>query len=121
MGSRLVALAARERYGSDERVDGGETVGNSLGRGLLGGNGWKRRLGGRRGNVGNTLGMLGESSVGKERAGSDERVDGGEIVGNSLGRALPGRSEMEATRGWTDRKPWETAPGELRGEGAIRK
>ena len=52
LGSRLVALATRERYGSDERVDGGETVGNSLGRGLLGGNGWKRRLGGRRGNRG---------------------------------------------------------------------
>ena len=27
----------RERYGSDERVDGGETVGNSLGRAPLGG------------------------------------------------------------------------------------
>ena len=52
LGSRLVALAARERYGFDERVDGGEAVGNSLGRAALGGNRWKRRLGGRRGNRG---------------------------------------------------------------------
>ena len=29
----------------------------------------------------------GNSSVGKERYGSDDRVDGGETVGNSLGRA----------------------------------
>ena len=36
LGSRLVALAARERYGSDERVDGGEAVGSSLGRAPLG-------------------------------------------------------------------------------------
>ena len=50
LGSRLVALAARERYGSDERVDRGETVGHSLGRGPWGGNGWNRRLGGRRGS-----------------------------------------------------------------------
>ena len=49
LGSRLVALAARERYGSDERVDGGETLGNR--------------------------------SVGRER--------------------------MEATTGWTEKKPWE--------------
>ena len=52
LGSRLVTFAARERYGFDERVDGGETVGNSLGRAPLGGNGWKQRLGGRRGNRG---------------------------------------------------------------------
>ena len=62
----------KERDGSDERVDGGETVRNSLGR-------------------------FGESSVGKEQNGSDDRVDGGETVGNSLGRAPLGRSEMEAT------------------------
>ena len=67
MGSRLVAFATRERYGSDERVGGGETVGNSLGEGCwegtdgsddwvdgeetveLRGEGarWKRREGGR--------------------------------------------------------------------------
>ena len=93
LGSRLAALAAGERYGSDEKVDGGETVGNSLGRAPLGGNGWKQRLGGRRGKT----------------------------VGNSMGRAPWGRSEMEATKGWTEGKPWEIAWGELRGEGAIRK
>ena len=93
LGSRLAALAARERYGSDEKVDGGETVRNSLGRAPLGGNGWKQRLGGRRGKT----------------------------VGNSMGRAPWGRSEMEATRRWTEGKPWEIAWGELRGEGAIRK
>ena len=27
--------------------------------------------------------------------------------GNSLGRAPLGRSEMEATAGWTEGKPWE--------------
>ena len=57
-------------------MDGGETVGNSLGRFPLGGNGWKQRLGGRRG----------KSSGGKERCGSDDRVDREETVGNSLGR-----------------------------------
>ena len=43
----------------------------------------------------------------KERDGSDDRVDGGETVGNSLGRAPLGRSEMEATTRWTERKAWE--------------
>ena len=37
--------------------------------------------------------------MGKERDGSDER-DGGETVGNSLGRAPFGRSGMEGTTGW---------------------
>jgi len=37
LGSRLVTLAARARYGSDERVDGGETVEKNLGRAPLGG------------------------------------------------------------------------------------
>ena len=44
----------------------------------------------------------------KARDGSDNKVEGMETVGNSLERAPRGRSEMEATRGWTDRKPWET-------------
>ena len=135
MGSRLVTLAARERYGSDERVDGGETVGNSLGPG--------------------------ESSGGKERYGRDDRADGGkpwEIAWGELrgkgarwkrrqgGRRgattwwtseiawgefrwegakwkrrqseLLGRSEMEATTGWTKGQLWEIAWGELRGESA---
>ena len=43
--------------------------------------------------------------VGKERYGSDDSVDGGETVGNSLGRAPWGRSETEATIGWTEEKP----------------
>ena len=82
LGSRLVTFAARERYGSDRRVDGGETVGNRGGWtegkpcawGELRGEGarWKRRQGGRR--------------------------------GNSLGRAPLGRSEMEARIGWTEGK-----------------
>ena len=59
--------------------------------------------------------------MGKEREVSDDRVDGGETVGNSLERAPWGRSEMEAMRGWTGGKPWEIAWGKLRGEGAIRK
>ena len=76
----------------------------------------------------------------KARDGSDNKVEGMETVGNSLERAPWGRSEMEATRGWTDRKtvgntllkvlwgrsemeattgwtdgkPWEIARGELR-------
>ena len=40
-------------------------------------------------------------SGGKERYGSDERVDGRETVGNSLGRAPVGRSDTGVTRGWT--------------------
>ena len=38
----------------------------------------------------------------------------------SLGRAPWGRSEVEATTGWTEGKPWEIDWGELRGEGATR-
>ena len=53
--------------------------------------------------------------------GSNDWADGGETVGNSMGRAPWGRSEMEATRGWPGGKPWEIAWGELQGEGAIRK
>ena len=52
---------------------------------------------------------------------SDDWVDGKDAVGNSMGRAPLGRSDTEATRGWTERKPWEIAWGELRGEGAIQK
>ena len=35
----------------------------------------------------------------------DDRVDGRETVGNSLGRVALGGSEAEATTGWTDGKP----------------
>ena len=48
----------------------------------------------------------GELRVGKERYGSDERVDGKETVRNSLARNPWGRSEMEATTRWTEGKPW---------------
>ena len=48
-------------------------------------------------------------------------VDGGETVGNSMGLAPWGRSDTEATRGWTEGKPWEVAWGELGWEGAIRE
>jgi len=91
---------------------------------------WKRRQGGRRGKNR-------ESSVGKERDGSDGRVDrtetvgnrsemevadGGETVQNSLGRAPLGGSETEEVwTSWTDGKPWEIAWGELGWEGARWK
>ena len=121
----------------------------------------KRRDGGRGGTVGNSLGRApvgrsnmeatrewtggspweiacGESSGGKERCGSDERVDGRETVSlgrapvgrsdtgreaveNSLGRAPVGRRDTGVTAGWTEGKPWEIAWGELRWEGAIRE
>ena len=44
-------------------------------------------------------------------------MGGGETLGNSLGRAPLGRSDTEATTGWTDGKPWETPWGELRWDG----
>ena len=53
-----------------------------------------------------------------------ERQQGGRKgsrIGNSLGRAPLGRSDTEATKGWTERKPWEIAWGELWWEGAIRE
>ena len=55
--------------------------------------------------------------MGKERNGSDDKVDGGEGVGNSIKRAPLGRSDTEATTG----KPWEIAWGEFRCEGVRRK
>ena len=97
-------------------MDGRETVGNSLGRALLGGGeteattGWTdgkpREIAFGEGSVGrerqqgwtgNRGKQLWESSVGRERDGSDDR-DARETVGNSLGRApLGGMSETEAT------------------------
>ena len=79
---------------------------------------WKRRQGGQMGNRGK---WHGESSVGKERYGSNESVDGRETVGNSVGRAPRGRSDTEAMKGWTEGKLWEIARGELHWEGAIWK
>ena len=58
----------------------------------------QRRRGGRTGNVGNSS----PQAVERERHFSDDRVDGRETVGNSLGRAPWGRSDTEATRGWTE-------------------
>ena len=46
-------------------------------------------------------------------------MDGRETVGNSIRRALLGRSDAEATTGWTEGTLWEIAWGELRWEGAI--
>ena len=67
----------KERDGSDGRVDRGGT---------------RRRHGRRRK-------YLRESSVGKERDRSDDRVHGEEAVGNSLGRVPLGSREGEATTG----------------------
>ena len=51
----------------------------------------------------------------------DDMVHGRETVGNSLGRAPLGRSDAEATIGWTEGKPWEIAWGKRCWEGVIRK
>ena len=79
---------------------------------------WKRRQGGQMGNRGK---WHGESSVGKERYGSNEGVDGRETVEIAWGEFMVGRSDTEATRGWTEGKPWEIAWGELRWDGAMRE
>ena len=83
----------KERCGSDERVDGGETVRNSLGRAPVG-----------RSDTGVTRGW----------------TEGIETVGDSLGRVPVGRSDTGVTIRWTEGKPWEIAGGELQWEGAIR-
>ena len=123
--SRGDSSVGKERDGSDDRVDGRETVGNSLERAPLGRSEMEATTGWTEG--------LGESSVGKERGGSDDKPDRGEAVGNSLGRAgamqggrrgnrreiawgAPvGRSEMEATTGWMEGEPqgitWESSVG----------
>ena len=62
---------------------------------------------------------FGRASVGRIR--DDDVVHGRETVGNSMGRAPWGRSNTEATIGWTDGKPWEIVWGEVRGEGARWK
>ena len=115
-------------YGSDDWVDGEETVGNRLGRAPWGsgemeatrrwtdGKPSDERVDGKE-TVGNSMGR---APVGRTDTGVTT-VDGRETVGNSLGRAPLGRSDAEATIGWTEGKPWEIAWGELRGEGAIRK
>jgi len=99
----------KEGDGSDDRVDGGETMANGLGRAPLG----RSDTEATRERDGSDYKVLGESSVGKERDGSDDGLDGRETVGNSLGRA--------PTTGWTLGKSWEIAWGELRGEGGRWK
>ena len=95
-------------------MDGRETMGNSLGRAPRGRSDTEAT---REGGLGEIVGNNGESSGGKERYGSDEKVERKESVGNSLGRAQVGRNDMEATTRWTDGKPWEIAWGELCWEG----
>jgi len=100
-------------------VDGRETVGNSLGRAPFG----RSDTGVMRGW---TEGKPCEIAWGELRwegaiYGNDDRVDGKETVGKSLGRAPVGRSDTGVTTGWTEGKPWEIRWGELRREGAIRE
>ena len=42
-------------------------------------------------------------------------MEGGETVGNSLGRAPVGRSDTGVTIGWTEGKPWEIPFGKSSG------
>ena len=78
----------KEGYGSEEMVDGEETVGNSLGRAPVGRSDMEATREWRGGNPWEIA--CGESSGGKEQCRSDEKVDGGETVRNSLGRAREG-------------------------------
>ena len=69
--------------------------------------------------VGNSLGR---APVGRSDMGvTTGCMDGRETVGNSLGRAPVGRSDTGVTTGWTKGKPWERVWGELRWEGPIRE
>ena len=121
------------RYGSDERVDGREAVGNSLGRAPVGrrrygsattrwmeGKPWEIAWGDFRweGTDGSNDigGRRGKSSGGKERCGSDDRVDREETVGNSLGRVPVKRSDTGVTTRWMEGKAWEIACGYSVGE-----
>ena len=70
-------FGGKERYGSDEWVDGRETVGNSMGRAPLGRSDTEAT---KRWTERKAWEIAGESSVGKQRYGSDERVDGWEIA-----------------------------------------
>jgi hypothetical protein len=56
------------------------------------------------------------------REGSDtSATTGWKTVGNCLGRAPLGGSELDAWTSWTDGKLWEIAWGELRWEEARLK
>ena len=71
----MESSGGKERYGNDDRVDGGEPWEIAWGRAPVG-----RRAPLGRSDTEATIGWT-----------------GGETMGNSLGRALWGRSEMEAT------------------------
>ena len=122
-----------ERDGSEDVVDGGETVRNSVGRAPLGRSkmevttGWTEDDG--REGVGHSLGG---APWGRGEMEATSKLDGGEIVGNSMGREgsdvrVDGGDrlgelrwegdDVEATIGWTEGKPWEIGWGELGWEG----
>ena len=102
------------------------TVGNSLGRVPLGGSeaeAWTPWTGGP---PGNSLGRAWESSAGRERDGSVDTVLYGRSETEAWtpwtdGKDRLGGSGTEVLISWADRKPWEIAWGELRGQGPRRK
>ena len=128
MGNSWVeSSGGKERYGNDDRVDGRGTVGNSLGRAPVGrsdtgmttgwteGKAWEIAWGELRWEGAMHIGWRTRGWTegkpweiawgelrGKERWKRDDRVDGRETVGNSLGRAPVGRSDTGMTTGWTE-------------------
>ena len=59
--------------------------------------------------------------MGKERDASEDRVDGGETMGNSFGESPAGK-ELDGSDDRVDRgEAWEIAWGEFRWERARRK
>ena len=87
---------------SNDRVDGREAVGSSLGRAPLGARDTEATTGWQTGNRG---------SGGRERHFSDDMVDGRETVGNSFGREGATRKRLQ---GGQTGKAWEIASAELR-------
>ena len=94
-----------ERDGSEDVVDGGETVRNSVGRAPLGRSkmevttGWTEDDG--REGVGHSLGG---APWGRGEMEATSKLDGGEIVGNSMGRE---GSDVRGTEGIG----WESSVG----------
>ena len=89
-------------------MDRWETVGNGMGRAQLGRSDTEAT---RVWTEGKPWEIAWGELRGKERHGSNERVDRREIVGNSSGAAPLGRGDMEAARGWTEGEPWEIVWG----------
>ena len=92
-------------------------MGNSLGRAPLGRNdteATRRWTDGKLWAI--AWGVRWEGAIRKRRVGGRAGNHGK----YSMGRAPLGRSDTEATKRWTERKPWEIA-GESSGEAAIRK